>query len=149
MMYHTFARWCFGALFLLLPYAGMSAEMIELTQTGCQFVEPEQVDHQYRPQSADDCQVVNAETGEKRLVQADALRLKAGDYVFRVSNRNVPYELGFWLRGQGFARLTLPSVSGGGIQTGEFRDYAISLQPGEYLYSCPLNPTPDYTLLVE
>jgi hypothetical protein len=75
--------------------------------------------------------------------------LKAGDYVFRVHNKDVHYVLGFWLRGAGFGRLTLPSTSGGGIQTGGFKDYAITLEVGEYVYSCPLNPTPDYKLVVK
>jgi len=74
---------------------------------------------------------------------------RAGDYIFRVSNRDVPYELGFWLRGQGLGRLTLPSVSGGGIQTGQSKDYRIHLKAGQYYYSCPLNPTPNYTLIVK
>jgi hypothetical protein len=31
---------------------------------------------------------------------------------------------------------------------GKTRDYAIELKPGEYVYSCPLNTTPDYRLMV-
>jgi len=77
------------------------------------------------------------------------LRLKAGEYNFHVVNKDVPYVLGFWLRGAGLGRLTLPSTSGGGIQTGGYKDYRIKLTKGAYVYSCPLNPTPDYTLIVE
>ena len=77
------------------------------------------------------------------------MRLKAGRYVFRVANKSVPYDLGFWLRGDGLInRARLPSVSGGGLRTGTTRDYEIDLKPGEYVYSCPLNPTPDYKLVV-
>ena len=43
----------------------------------------------------------------------------------------------------------LPSVSGGGLVTGTTMDYEIVLEEGEYLYSCPLNPTPDYRLIVQ
>ncbi|MGP1614552.1 MAG: hypothetical protein ACTS5Y_05780, partial [Pollutimonas bauzanensis] len=72
-----------------------------------------------------------------------------GRYIFRVTNKDVPYELGFWLRGAGLTgRATLPSVSGGGLTQGVTKDYAIELKPGEYAYSCPLNPTPDYRLIV-
>ena len=46
-------------------------------------------------------------------------------------------------------RATLPSVSGGGLTTGATKDYEIELSAGEYLYSCPLNPTPDYKIVVE
>jgi len=100
--------------------------------------------------SADDCKTINGKTADGRLGTARVLKLKPGKYLFRVTNKNVPYELGFWLRGEGLlGRATLPSVSGGGLTTGTTKDYAITLEPGEYLYSCPLNPTPDYRLVVE
>jgi len=127
------------------------ATVIELSQTGCQFVESENgVDHGYAPKSADDCKTINGDSGSERLDTAKVLKLKLGKYVFRVTNKNVPYELGFWLRGEGLlGRATLPSVSGGGLIAGATKDYAITLEPGEYLYSCPLNPTPDYRLVVD
>jgi hypothetical protein len=74
--------------------------------------------------------------------------------VFRVTNENVPYELGFWLREEDYNwknpldKLTKISVSGGGLTTGKTKDYDVELKPGTYLYSCPLNPTPDYKLVV-
>ena len=76
--------------------------------------------------------------------------LEPGEYIFSVINKNVPYELGFWLRGEGrMGRLRLPNVSGGGLMTGETQVYEINLTPGEYLYSCLLNTTPDYKLVVK
>ena len=68
--------------------------------------------------------------------------------MLRVANESVPYTVGFWVRGRGLGRVTLPSASGGGLTQGTTRDYEIELVEGEYLYSCPLNPTPDYTLIV-
>jgi len=152
--YATASTTFFMALTICLAMATqtLAAEpvVIELTQTGCQFLEPEHgKDHGFEPLSAADCKRVNANTAMQRLTSAKILELTPGDYIFRVTNRNVPYELGFWLRGSGLIRLTLPSVSGGGIHTGGSRDYVISLKPGEYLYSCPLNPTPDYRLVVK
>ncbi len=125
--------------------------VIELTQTGCQFVESESgFDHGFASIKKSDCEAINAETGATRLAEAKVLTLKPGAYIFRVTNKNVPYQLGFWLRGSGFVgRVTLPSVSGGGLTTGATMDYAVTLKAGEYLYSCPLNPTPDYRLVVE
>lgn len=124
--------------------------VINLTQIGCQFLESEGgVDHGYKTASAKDCEVINAKTAKDRLAKAAPLVLKPGKYVFRVSNKNVPYGLGFWLRGSGFGRVTLPSVSGGGLNAGVTLDYAVELKPGEYVYSCPLNPTPDYALVVK
>ncbi len=127
------------------------ATVIELTQTGCQFVESENgVDRGFASIMKSDCEAINAETGTARLAEAKILTLKPGAYIFRVTNKNVPYQLGFWLRGSGIVgRVTLPSVSGGGLTTGATKDYAVTLKAGEYLYSCPLNPTPDYKLVVE
>ncbi len=134
---------------LLSPFSAFASEVLELTQTACQFVEAEGIDHHFNSKSADSCRSLNKASQKKRLKQAQPLHLKAGDYVFRVKNRDVPYELGFWLRGAGISRWTLPGISGGGIATGGVRDYAITLESGEYRYSCPLNPTPDYVLIVE
>ncbi|MDQ7000179.1 MAG: hypothetical protein Q9M12_04750 [Mariprofundus sp.] len=137
-----------AALFLGV-FSTFAGEVIVLTQTACQFVEAEGADHHFNSKSADACRSINEASQDKRLKQAQTLYLKAGDYVFRVKNRDVPYELGFWLRGAGISRWTLPGISGGGIATGDVHDYTISLEPGEYRYSCPLNPTPDYVLIVE
>jgi hypothetical protein len=125
--------------------------IVALTQVPCQFLESEHgQDHGYRSTNIKDCEAINARTAGARLQTAKTLELKPGKYIFRVTNRNVPYELGFWLRGAGIAgRVTLPSVSGGGLLPGKTQDYAIELTPGEYLYSCPLNTTPDYKLVVK
>ena len=141
-----------GVLFTVLTGAVQAApEIIELTQTSCQFVESENgVNHGYQSQRKSDCAAINERSGEARLATAKTLELKPGKYVFRVTNMNVPYELGFWLRGDGVvARATLPSVSGGGLKTGVSKEYVIELEEGEYVYSCPLNPTPDYKLVVK
>ena len=131
----------------------LSAEptVIELTQTACQFVESEHgIDHGYTSAKKADCAAINAETGDERLAKSKVLKLKPGKHVFRVTNKNVPYNLGFWLRGDGLVnRAALPSVSGGGLSAGATKDYAIDLKAGEYVYSCPLNPTLDYKIVVE
>lgn len=145
-----------GALGALIGAASPAAAqgeptVIDLTQTACQFVESENgMDHGYTTASASDCRTINQESGEARLAKAESLHLKPGSYIFRVTNKNVPYELGFWLRGAGLVgRATLPSVSGGGLTTGTTQDYRVELTEGEYLYSCPLNPTPDYKIVVD
>ena len=43
----------------------------------------------------------------------------------------------------------MTSVSGGGLKTGVTKDYEVQLEPGEYIYSCPLNPTPNYRIVVK
>lgn len=122
--------------------------VITLTQTGCQFTEPEGRDHGFKTRGAADCKAINSKSGKKRLAGARVVTLKPGAYIFRVTNKNVPYQLGFYLRGAGVGRLTLPKVSGGGLVKGKSRDYHITLKAGDYYYSCPLNPTPDYALKV-
>ena len=125
------------------------AKIVELTQTACQFVEVEDKDHNYKSTKKADCEAINAKTAEERLKTAKVMKLKPGKHVFRVTNKNVPYGLGFYLRGAGLSRLSLPKVSGGGLSEGVSNDYAINLKPGTYYFSCPLNTTPDYTIQVE
>lgn len=135
-------------LFAATPAA---PRVITLSQVGCQFLESEnEINYGYQPKSAADCERINKASGEERVARAKVLALPAGQYIFRVTNRDVPYELGFWLRGATLiSRALLPSVSGGGLAPGVTQDYEITLKPGEYVYSCPLNPTPDYKLVVK
>ncbi len=136
-------------LSLLTPTGALAKGpvVIEFTQTPCVIVEAEENPQEYVSNSKADCERINRRTKGERSFKE--LRLKPGKTVFRVANLNVPYDLGFWVRGKGVGRLTLPSVSGGGLKTGATLDYVIDLKEGEYLYSCPLNPTPDYPLVVE
>mgnify|MGYP003624865621 FL=1 len=136
--------------------AADSGHVIELTQVGCQFVESENgLDHGYKPAKKADCVAINRKTGDARLGAAKVLELKPGSYTFRVVNKNVPYELGFWLRSKGYDwrnplhKVTKTSVSGGGLVQGTSKEYKVTLKPGEYVYSCPLNTTPDYRLVVK
>lgn len=144
-----------GAAALAATFFGAAAQaappVVELKQVPCQFLEPEQgANHGYKSAKIEDCQAINTRTGKERLARAKTLELKPGKTIFRVSNQNVPYELGFWLRGATLvSRATLPSVSGGGLTTGKTQDYVIDLKAGDYVYSCPLNPTPDYRLVVK
>jgi len=129
--------------------------VITLTQIPCQFIESENgIDRGFKTTKKADCDAINAATGKKRLAESKALTLKPGKYIFRVTNKNVPYPLGFWLREKGYNwrnpidKLTKTSISGGGLKIGETQDYEVELEPGEYVYSCPLNTTPDYRLVV-
>jgi hypothetical protein len=136
--------------------AQTDATVVVLTQTGCQFLESEGGTNQgYKPKNADDCKEINMLSGADRLATARPLTLKPGKYIFRVTNKNVPYTLGFWLRSEGYSpfnplhKLSKTSVSGGGLDLGITRDYAVTLKAGaSYEYSCPLNPTPDYKIVI-
>jgi len=140
-----------GALAAPAHAAGDAAHVVTLTQVPCQFLESEGgKDLGYKSTKAADCEAINGRTAKQRLSAAKPLELAPGRYVFRVTNRNVPYPLGFWLRGASLVeRARLPGVSGGGLETGKTQDYAIELRPGNYVFSCPLNPTPDYVRIVK
>jgi hypothetical protein len=131
----------------LSPSTGV--QIITLTQTGCQFLESERVDYKFDTTKAEDCQRINGETLSDRQQSFSPLQLAPGEYIFRVTNRDVPYELGFYLRGAGLSQATLPQISGGGMLQGTTQEYRVSLRPGRYVFSCPLNPTPDYPLVVQ
>ncbi|MBL4721146.1 MAG: hypothetical protein JKY20_08465 [Alphaproteobacteria bacterium] len=132
------------------PVYAASPMVIKFSQIPCQFIESENgIDHGFQTARKSDCEAINAKSGDQRVSAAKVLKLKPGKYIFRVANKNVPYPLGFWLRGQGLSRLTLPSVSGGGLVIGATKDYSIELKAGDYVYSCPLNSTPDYRIKVE
>ena len=144
------------AVLLAVPALAAEPVVINLTQIPCQFLESENgVDQGFRSRSSADCRTINKKTGKARLEKARVLKLKPGKYIFRVTNKNVPYSLGFWLRehdyslGNPLHKLTKTSVSGGGLKTGVTKDYEVELEAGKkYLYSCPLNPTPDYRIEV-
>ena len=145
-----------AAAFASPATSAQEAKVIELTQIACQFLESENgVDHGFTTGKKADCEAINGETGAQRLAEAKVIELEAGTYIFRVTNKDVPYELGFWLREHDYDwknplhQLTKTSVSGGGLAPGTTKDYEVELAPGEYLYSCPLNTTPDYRLVVK
>jgi hypothetical protein len=130
------------------PEQSAEATVIYLTQVGCQFLEVETKNHQYQPTSANDCKKINTQTLASRKLEFKPLKLQPGKYIFRVTNSNVPYPLGFYLRGEGIKKFSLPKVSGGGLTPGTTKDYEITLSSGKYVFSCPLNPTPDYPIVV-
>ena len=126
------------------------AQIIELTQVHCQFVESENdVDHGFESAKKQDCEAIHGKSGADRLAASKVMELKPGKYIFRVTNVDVEYPLGFYLRGEGLlGKARLPKVSGGGLTKGVTKDYEITLTEGDYEYSCPLNSTLDYKLKV-
>lgn len=117
---------------------------VRLVQRPCRFVEAEP-GASFESSSAAQCKAINDKTLAER--KQHALKLPAGKLTFVVSSEEVPYELGFWIRPYDEPERAL--VQGGGILSGSPKTYEVTLPPGKYLYSCPLNPTPDYVLIVE
>lgn len=121
--------------------------IIVLHQTACQFRGAEEQAVVYAARTRADCQKINRATHAMRKPKLRQLRLRAGRYVFRVYNDDVPYSVGFALRGA--YEKGLPHIEGDGIEAGTGKDFVIDLRPGQYLFGGPNNPTPDYPLLVE
>lgn len=90
-------------------------------------------------------------TGE---FKTKSLKLKAGkSYVFEVENDGVDHEVGFVIapKGQTAQKNHITeSYLAKTIKDGESStSQAVTLEKGEYVYFCPLNPTPLYTLIVK
>lgn len=73
-------------LLAIQPASAQDATSIELTQTGCQFVEAEHgKDLGYVTKQKSDCEAINSQSGDERVSKAKTIRLKPGRYVFRVT----------------------------------------------------------------
>ena len=81
------------------------------------------------------------------------LTLKEGNYIFNIQNSGIDHEVGFVLAPKGMtdakhhikeAYVTKKVATNMTVPTNE-----VMLKKGMYTYFCPLNPTPEYTLIVE
>ena len=86
----------------------------------------------------------------------DGLTLKPGKYQFNVTNREVGHEVGFVIQeavdrdGDVMKTAVENSFAQNMIAKGRTESTGIvELKAGEYVYSCPLNPTPKYSILVK
>ena len=85
----------------------------------------------------------------------DNLTLKEGSYIFEISNNNVGHDVGFVLVAKGKDtsnpenHIKTAYVTSVVKNNSKEKSNVTTLQKGEYVYFCPLNPTPQYTLTVE
>lgn len=81
------------------------------------------------------------------------LTLSAGEYVFEVTNDGVDHEVGFVIAPKGKtdqANHIKEGYLAKTIKNGETASSkTVSLTKGEYVFFCPLNPTPEYIIKVE
>ena len=103
----------------------------------------------------------NAQTAEKvKLEQTtgafttETLELKAGTYVFEISNKDVDHAVGFVLAPKkeniGAEDHIQEAYLSKTIAAGETGlSQQVTLEKGEYVYFCPLNPTPQYIVVVK
>ncbi len=86
----------------------------------------------------------------------ETLTLKPGNYVFEVANEGVDHEVAFFLQSEKDKESTefstaLPNSGlSKVVKDGETaKSGIVELKKGTYVYSCPMNPTPKYTLIVQ
>jgi plastocyanin len=102
----------------------------------------------------DKAQIVALEQTKGQFTQQQ-VELKAGDYVFAISNNKAGVDVGFVLVPKGAdasnpdnhikAAYVTQVVAEGATE----KSNVVHLEAGEYVYFCPLNKTPQYTLTVK
>lgn len=102
--------------------------------------------------SAQEVQTVKLEQTEGEF-NLKGITLSAGTYQFEVMNNGVDHEVGFVIAPKGMtdqknhikeAYLTETIKDGKSAKSGE-----VKLAAGEYVYFCPMNPTPEYIITVK
>lgn len=82
-----------------------------------------------------------------------SLTLSEGTYVFEIANTGVDHEVGFVLAPKGKTdakhHIKEAYVTKAVGTNSKQNSNAVTLTKGEYVYFCPLNPTPQYTLVVK
>ena len=81
----------------------------------------------------------------------ETLTLEEGEYIFEISNNNVGHQVGFVLapKSNPEAHIKTAYVTKAVENNTKERSNSTTLTKGEYVYFCPLNPTPTYTLIVK
>lgn len=124
--------------------------MVTLHAKKCLIVEAEKDPVPLGAKDGATCARLTKATIEVRKRGFKRMRLKAGRYVFRIMNADVPWPIDFALRGaHGNKNLPRTGKAAKGAPQGQGLDYVIDLVPGVYVYASPMNGTPEYPLLVE
>ncbi len=81
------------------------------------------------------------------------ITLSEGTYIFEISNNEVGHNVGFVLAPKG--KTDAANHIKNAYVTAQVKNNTketskeVTLEKGEYVYFCPLNPTPQYTLIVK
>lgn len=82
-----------------------------------------------------------------------SITLLEGTYVFEIANSGVGHDVGFVLAPKGKTDATnhIKSAYVTEVVKNDSKGHSkeVTLTKGEYVYFCPLNPTPQYTLVVK
>ncbi|MFY0628937.1 MAG: cupredoxin domain-containing protein [Flavobacteriaceae bacterium] len=79
------------------------------------------------------------------------ITLSEGTYVFEIANNNVGHNVGFVLAPKADVKKHIKSayVKKQVANNTKGTSNKVTLKKGAYVYFCPLNPTPQYTLIVK
>ena len=121
--------------------------VLELHTLVCVIHEGEPDALPYTAKVPAECEKVNRVSAELRRKNFKRLRIRAGKYLIRSVNANVPWATGFELRGE--LDVGLPRVSATEIALGTGKEMKVILEPGQYVYLDPVSKSPSYELLVE
>ncbi|SEC36875.1 Cupredoxin-like domain-containing protein [Tenacibaculum sp. MAR_2009_124] len=82
-----------------------------------------------------------------------SITLSEGTYVFEIANNEVGRDVGFVLAPEGKTdqanHIKNAYVTSLVKKNGKSKTKEVTLKKGKYVYFCPLNPTPQYTLTVK
>lgn len=102
--------------------------------------------------NAQEVKTVSLEQTKGEFTQK-SITLDEGTYVFEISNKNVGHDVGFVLAPKGKTdqkhHIKNAYVTSLVKNNKKSTSKKVALKKGEYVYFCPLNPTPQYTLLVK
>lgn len=79
------------------------------------------------------------------------ITLSEGTYIFEIANNNVGHDVGFVLAPKADVKKHIKNAYVKKVVKNNTKGTSnkVTLKKGEYVYFCPLNPTPQYTLVVE
>ncbi|MFB9056031.1 cupredoxin domain-containing protein [Mariniflexile ostreae] len=101
---------------------------------------------------AQEVKTISLEQTKGAFVQ-ESLTLEEGTYVFEIANKNVGHDIGFVLAPKGKPEeahhIKDAYVTKTVATNSKEKSKEVTLKKGEYIYFCPLNPTPEYTLIVK
>ena len=100
--------------------------------------------------NAQEVKTVSLEQTKGEFTQKQ-ITLSEGTYIFEIANTNVGHNVGFVLAPKANVKAHIKNayVKEQVKNNTKQKSNKVVLKKGEYVYFCPLNPTPQYTLIVE
>mgnify|MGYP006176272031 CR=1 FL=1 len=100
--------------------------------------------------NAQEVKTVSLEQTKGEFTQKQ-ITLSEGTYIFEIANNNVGHNVGFVLAPKSDVKAHIKNayVTEQVKNNTKQNSKTVTLTKGEYVYFCPLNPTPQYTLIVE